>query len=369
MTLQRQISFWIACLAGLIGFLYLFSSVLTPFVAALILAYLLDPLVDWLEKMKLGRLTATCLVLFLFVLIFVLVLLAAAPLMLNQLSALIAKMPEYVTRLQTLVTEQGGPLFERFGGEGRLKEIQGQLASGMGEGAKWLASVFSSLLTGGGVILNLISLLVLTPVVAFYMILDWDHMVAKVDGWLPRAHRDTIRELVTEMDQSVAGFLRGQATICIVLGLFYAIALSFAGLHFGFIIGIISGLINFIPYVGSLTGLVLSVGVAVAQFWPDWTMIVVIIGIFAAGQFLEGNVLQPKLLGHALGLHPVWLMFALLAFGSLFGFVGIMLAVPLAAIIGVLVRFALRQYLASPMFHGYRLTGNARKDPDAVIDP
>ncbi|KAF0226912.1 MAG: hypothetical protein FD175_2888 [Beijerinckiaceae bacterium] len=354
MTLQRQIGFWIACLGGLIAFLYLFSSVLTPFVAALILAYLLDPLVDWLERMRLGRLTATCLVLLVFVLVFVVILLAAAPLMLNQLSALAAKMPDYVTRLQTLVTEQGGPLFERFGGEGRLKEIQSQLASGAGEAAKWFAGLFTSLLSGGQFVLNLISLLVLTPVVAFYMILDWDHMVAKVDQWLPLAHRDTIRELVTEMDQSVAGFLRGQATICIVLGLFYAIALSVAGLHFGFVIGIISGLINFIPYVGSLTGLVLSIGVATAQFWPDWTMILVILGIFAAGQFLEGNVLQPKLLGHALGLHPVWLMFALLAFGSLFGFVGIMLAVPLAAIIGVLVRFALRQYLASPLYHGYR---------------
>ncbi len=367
MTLQRQIGFWIACLGGLIVFLYLFSGVLTPFVAALILAYLLDPLVDWLEKMRLGRLTATCLVLLLFVVVFVVILLAAAPLLLNQLSALIAKMPQYIARLQSLVTEQGGPLFERFGGEGRLKEIQSQLASGMGEAAKWLAGVFTSLLSGGGVILNIISLLVLTPVVAFYMILDWDRMVAKVDGWLPLAHRDTIRELVTEMDHSVAGFLRGQATICLILGVFYAVGLSLAGLNFGFVIGIISGLINFIPYVGSLTGLVLSVGVAVAQFWPDWTMVVIVVGIFAAGQFLEGNVLQPKLLGHALGLHPVWLMFALLAFGSLFGFVGIMLAVPLAAIIGVLVRFALRQYLASPLYHGYRLPAEVKGE--GIIDP
>ena len=367
MTLQRQIGFWIACLGGLVVFLYLFSGVLTPFVAALILAYLLDPLVDWLERMRLGRLAATSLVLLLFVLIFVVILLAVMPLLVNQLSALIAKMPQYVARLQTLMTEQGGPLFERFGGEGRLKEVQGQLASGLGEGAKWLGGLFTSLLSGGGVILNVISLLVLTPVVAFYMILDWDRMVAKVDGWLPLAQRDTIRGLVSEMDQSVAGFLRGQATICIVLGLFYAVGLSLAGLNFGFAIGIVSGLINFIPYVGSITGLVLSLGVAVAQFWPDWTMVLVILGIFAAGQFLEGNVLQPKLLGHALGLHPVWLMFALLAFGSLFGFVGIMLAVPLAAVIGVLVRFALRQYLASPLYHGYRLPSAPKGE--GIIDP
>jgi predicted PurR-regulated permease PerM len=367
MTLQRQIGFWIACLAGLVVFLYLFSGVLMPFVAALILAYLLDPMVDMLERMKFSRLMATCFVLLLFVLVFVIVLLAAAPLLINQLSALIAKLPEYVARLQTLVAEQGGPIFERFGGADKLKEMQGQLASGLGEGAKWLGGIVTSLLSGGSAILGLLSLLVLTPVVAFYMILDWDHMVAKVDSWLPLAHRDTVRQLVREMDQSVAGFLRGQATICIVLGLFYAFGLSLAGLHFGFVIGIISGLINFIPYVGSLTGLVLSVGVAVAQGWPDWTLIIVVLAIFGAGQFLEGNILQPKLLGHAIGLHPVWLMFALLAFGSLFGFVGIMLAVPLAAVIGVLVRFALRQYLASPLYHGYRLP--PEENAAGIIDP
>lgn len=362
MTLQRQIGFWIACLAGFTAFLYVFSSILMPFVAALILAYLLDPLVDVLERFKVGRLTATCLVLALFVLMFILALVAAVPLMMNQISAFLAKLPDYAHRLQVLVTEQGGPLFERFGGAERLKEIQGSLASSMGEGAKWLAGVLTSLVSGGQAFLGIVSLLVLTPIVAFYLILDWDRMVAKVDSWLPLQHRDTIRELVVEMDSSVASFLRGQATICLILGVFYAVALSLAGLHFGFVIGILSGLIGFIPYVGSITGLLLSTGVAIAQFWPDWTMVVVILAIFGAGQFLEGNVLQPKLLGHALGLHPVWLMFALLAAGSLLGFVGVMLAVPLAAVIGVLVRFALRQYLASPMFHGYRLPPGADRD-------
>jgi predicted PurR-regulated permease PerM len=366
MTLQRQISFWVLCLAGMVLFLYAFSGILMPFVAALILAYLLDPMVDWMERRGLSRIIGTSLVLLFFVLIFVVLLLAALPLLVNQLAALIAKLPEYIARLQVVLTEQGGALIERFGGPDRLKEIQGQLSSGLGDAARWLGGFVTSLLSGGQAIIGLISLLVLTPVVAFYMILDWDHMVAKVDSWLPLAHRDTIRELVREMDASVAGFLRGQAMICLLLGLFYAIGLSLAGLNFGFLIGIISGLINFIPFVGSLTGLVLSVGVATAQFWPDWTMIVVIVAIFGAGQFLEGNILQPKLLGNAVGLHPVWLMFSLLAFGSLFGFVGIMLAVPLAAMIGVLVRFALRQYLASPLFHGYRLKAD---DQAGTFDP
>lgn len=366
MTLQRQFGFWVLCLAGVALFLYAFSGILMPFVAALILAYLLDPLVDWLERRGMSRLVGTCLVLLLFVLLFVVVLLAVVPLMFNQLSALIAKMPDYVSRLQVVLTEQGGALIERFGGPDRLKEIQGQLSSGLGDAARWLGGFVTSLLSGGQAILGLVSLLVLTPVVAFYMILDWDRMVTKLDSWLPLVHRDTIRDLVREMDSSVAGFLRGQATICFLLGLFYAIGLSLAGLNFGFVIGIIAGLINFIPFVGSLTGLVLSVGVAIAQFWPDWTMVAVVIGIFAAGQFIEGNILQPKLLGNAVGLHPVWLMFALLAFGSLFGFVGVMLAVPLAAIIGVLVRFGIRQYLASPLFHGYRLPAEQQTE---TFDP
>lgn len=368
MTLQRQIGFWLACLCGFILFLWLFSGILMPFVAALILAYLLDPLVDFIEKAGIGRLTATCAVLLVFVLLFIVVLVAAVPLLGDQFAALSAKMPDYIARLQRLITEQGGPLFERFGGQERLKGVESSLSSSVGDAAKWIGSVVGSLLTGGQAILGLISLLVLTPVVAFYMILDWDHMVEKVDGWLPRQHRAVIRELVSEMDASVAGFLRGQATICLLLGLFYAIGLSLAGLHFGFLIGIIAGLINFIPYVGSITGLVLSIGIAFGQFWPDWSMIVAVAAIFGAGQFIEGNFLQPRLLGKAVGLHPVWLMFALLAFGSLFGFVGVMLAVPLAAVIGVLVRFALRQYLASPLYSGARRGTMARVPPERDTD-
>ena len=187
---------------------------------------------------------------------------------------------------------------------------------------------------------------------AFYLLVDWDRMVATVDSWLPRDHRDTIRGLLHEMDMAIAGFLRGQALVCVLLGGFYAIGLSIVGVNFGALIGIISGLLSFIPYVGSLTGLVLSVGVATVQFWPDWTWPLATLGVFLAGQFLEGNIFQPKFVGDSIGVHPVWLMFALLAFGSLFGFVGLLLAVPLSAVIGVLCRFALRQYLASNLYRG-----------------
>jgi len=199
---------------------------------------------------------------------------------------------------------------------------------------------------------SVFSLVVITPVVAFYLIYDWHRMIRTVDGWVPRQQRETVRQLAREIDAAISGFVRGQTAVCLILGSFYAVALTLSGLNFGLLIGLISGLITFIPYVGSMTGLVLSTGVAVAQFWPDYGSILMVLGIFLVGQFLEGNVLSPKLVGESVGLHPVWLIFALLAFGYLFGFVGLLVAVPLAATIGVLCRFALRRYLHSSFYTG-----------------
>jgi predicted PurR-regulated permease PerM len=210
----------------------------------------------------------------------------------------------------------------------------------------------TSILTGGLALVNLLSLLVVTPIVAFYLLTDWDRMVARVDSWLPRQHVETLRGLAREMDDAMAGFIRGQAVVCLLLGLFYAIGLSLAGLNFGLLIGLGAGVLSFIPYVGSLTGFLLSIGVAIVQFWPNWAHILAVAAIFALGQFIEGNFLSPKLVGNRVGLHPVWLMFALFAFAYLFGFAGLLLAVPLAAAVGVLTRFALRKYLTSAFYLG-----------------
>jgi predicted PurR-regulated permease PerM len=188
--------------------------------------------------------------------------------------------------------------------------------------------------------------------VAFYLLIDWDRMIASIDSWVPPRHRATVRELGRDMDQALSGFVRGQSALCLILGLFYAGGLWLIGLNFGPLIGMVAGLISFIPYVGSFTGLGLSVGVAMVQFLPDWTWVAATFGVFMVGQFIEGNILSPKLVGASVGLHPVWVMFALLAFGSLFGFVGLLLAVPLAAMLGVLLRFALHSYQASPFFTG-----------------
>jgi predicted PurR-regulated permease PerM len=196
------------------------------------------------------------------------------------------------------------------------------------------------------------------------MLLDWDHMVGKIDAMLPRDHAPTVRRLGNEINAVLAGFVRGQLSVCLLLGSFYSIALMIAGLQFGLVIGAIAGAITFIPYVGSLVGGTLAIGLALFQFWGDWLSIGIIAAIFAAGQFIEGNILTPKLVGNSVGLHPVWLLFALSAFGSVFGFVGMLVAVPIAAAIGVFARFGIGQYQASLLYQGYAGRKD-RADPTA----
>jgi len=270
----------------------------------------------------------------------------------QQIGAFVERLPGYVVRLQELGAEQLGPLVRRLGIEEVLPSGPTSVGNLISQGIAWLTAFLQGLWSGGQALISIFSLLVVTPVVAFYMLVDWDRMVKTVDSWMPLRHRDTIRAIARDIDRAIAGFVRGQALVCLILGTFYAVGLAVIGLNFGALIGMTAGLLSFIPYVGSLTGLILSMGVAIVQFWPDWAMILATLGIFVFGQFVEGNILSPKLVGDSVGLHPVWLMFALLAFGALFGFVGLLLAVPLAAAMGVIARFALRQYLASPLYRG-----------------
>jgi len=356
MTLQKQLGFWLAAFLVVVLLIYVLADVLLPFVAGLALAYLLDPLASRLERMGMSRLVATVGILSMFVMLFVLALVLLAPVLVQQLGAFMARMPQYLTQLQAIISERGAPLLERLGmgsvaGAG-LQDAQKLFGDFAGQAAAWATRVGTSALAGGQAIAGIISLLVITPVVAFYLLIDWNRMVSTLDGWLPRRQRDTIRALAKQMDAAIAGFLRGQSMVCLLLGSYYAVGLWAMGLNFGVLIGLVSGFLSFIPYIGSITGLFLAVGVATVQFWPDWTMPLIAFAIFASGQFIEGNVLSPKLVGEAVGLHPVWLMFALVAFGSMFGFLGLLLAVPLAAIMGVLSRFALGQYLASPLYSG-----------------
>lgn len=350
MPSERQVLFWLGALVVFVLLLWLLSEILLPFVVGFAIAYLLTPLTDRLERVGVHRLAAALLIITVVVLAFVLLILLVAPIIGGQLSSFIDNIPGYVTRLQSLISDPSRPWIQKMLGAGFSADKSiGDLVS---QGVGWLTAFLRSLWSGGRALVSLFSLVVVTPVVAFYLIYDWHHMIDNVDGWVPLQHRDTVRQLAREIDAAIAGFVRGQTAVCLILGSFYAVALTLSGLNFGLLIGLISGVITFIPYVGSMTGLVLGVGVAVAQFWPEWSSIVMVLGIFLIGQFVEGNVLAPKLVGESVGLHPVWLIFALLAFGYLFGFVGLLVAVPLAATIGVLMRFALQRYRESALYTG-----------------
>jgi predicted PurR-regulated permease PerM len=368
--LKRQAVFWLLFLFCIIIFLMIFSSILLPFVAGMALAYFLDPVADWFERRGLSRIMATVVILVLFVLIFALAMVILIPLLVNQASGFFAKVPGYVTSLQDLVTKVRPEMLPSWLRD-QIGPLKDSLTSLLGEGTKFVATLFEQIWSSGLAIINLVSLMIVTPVVAFYMLLDWDRMVARIDSLVPRDHVATVRELARQIDTTIAGFIRGQGTLCLVLGVYYATGLTLTGLNFGLLIGLFAGAISFIPYIGSTLGFVIAIGLALVQFWPNYLWIGLVAVVFVTGQFLEGNILQPKLVGNRVGLHPVWLMFALFAFGLLFGFVGLLVAVPVSAAIGVLVRFAISRYLDSDLYHGAPrptepLPPRARKKGDAV---
>ena len=349
MSFERQLAFWLATCVVVVLLLWLLSDILLPFVAGMAIAYLLDPLTNRLERIGVNRRLAALLIVGVFVLSFVALALMLVPLLASQLYALIANMPGYVTRIYTLALSADVPWLREMLGSGDASKTFNDLVS---QGAGWLATFVRSLWSGGRALISLFSLIVVTPVVAYYLICDWPRFVTTVEQWIPLKHRESVHGLFAEIDAAIAGFVRGQSGVCLILGSYYALALSLVGLNFALLIGLLAGLISFIPFVGSLSGLLLGVGVAIAQFWPEWTPIVTILVIFMVGQFVEGYILAPKLVGENVGLHPVWLMFAMFAFGYLFGFVGLLVAVPVAAAMGVLLRFALRRYRASTIYTG-----------------
>jgi len=359
MTLDRQILVWAIALAILGYLLYLLSGAIAPFAAGIALGYLLDPVVRRMQGFGLSRLFASLIILVVFILVGALLLLVAAPALANQFASFAQKLPGYAMKLQALAVDQGAALLQRYGGELRASgwtisadQIQKSVGDFVGQGAQWLLNFLRSLVSGGAAIFSFLSFLVITPVVAFYILVDWNKMVATLDGWLPLPHRAALRAIASEINDALAGFIRGQSLVCLFLGLWYGIGLTLIGLDFGFLIGVIAGVLSFIPYVGSLTALVLSVAVGLVQGWPSLTLFLSALGIVVVGQFLEGYVISPKLVGGSIGLHPVWLMFALFAFGELFGFTGLLIAVPAAAALGVLVRHLIGLYLNSALYRG-----------------
>jgi predicted PurR-regulated permease PerM len=359
MTIQRQVSIWLIVLGAIIAFMWLFAEIMLPFLAGIVLAYFLDPVADALERLKLPRLAATLVIVLTSGLLLVAGLLLLVPVISDQIGRFAARLPDDVTTLIRLFNENA-PAWVKSALNRTETALPGSATEIATKAAGWVAQIMQSILSGANVVFNMVSLLIITPLVTFYMLNDWDRMVAKIDSWVPREHVETVRAIARDINSAMAGFIRGQGTVCLILGIFYAVALIAAGLNFGLLIGLTAGLLSFIPYFGAVIGGILAIATAVVQFWPDWVQILIIAAIFAAGQFVEGNFLSPKLVGSSIGVHPVWLMFALLAFGYLFGFAGILLAVPLAAAIGVLSRFLLQQYLNSRLYLG---TSGSRPEP------
>lgn len=343
----------VALLGGLLvaGWLalHLFSSILLPFVMAAGIAYFLDPPTSHLQRHGVPR-TIAALLLMVAVLVFALLfILLLYPLLIAQVAMLLARLPTYIGMARGAADDVLVKLQDHLGPDfvdERLRELVGGQAGAV---LAFLGTAVGRLIGGGFALFNVLTLLVVTPVVGFYLLRDWPGLMARIDSWMPRRYAGVLRAQAHEVDRILSAWLRGQMMCCFALIVYYAVALSAVGLDLGLIVGMTAGLLSFIPYVGSITGLIAAVGLAMAQF-PTWTGVAMVVGVFVVGNVLEGYVIYPRFLGDRVELHAVWVIFALFAGGAAFGFVGILLAVPVAATIGVLCRFWLRRYLASPLY-------------------
>jgi predicted PurR-regulated permease PerM len=345
---RLEVVFWLGVLAVFFLLLYLLSPILLPFVAGGIIAYFLDPAVRWLAVWRVPRSLGSLIVLAVFGLVLTVLIALIVPLLRLQITELIARLPTLFEQTQALLNQTMATAAERLPAED-FQKLHDALTGSMGKVLAWAINQAQGILTSGLALANLLSLVVITPVVAFFLLRDWDRIVVTVDGWLPRDHLGTLRQQAAQVDAMLGGYIRGQLLVCLALGAFYAVTLSLAGLEFGMIVGILTGILAFIPYVGFAIGFVLAVGLGLLQFGWGLGMVLVLL-VFAIGQLLESSVLSPKLVGERVRLHPVWVIFALLAFGSLFGFLGVLIALPAAAVTGVVVRFALSRYLTSPLY-------------------
>lgn len=342
MTPGRQLLWWSIGIAALLALVWIFNAILAPFVIGMAVAYFLDPVCNRLQRLGLTRTLATLVVTLLFVASVVALLAVLVPLVASELAQLASRLPTFVDLVHARLMELS-QMLETSVDSAILDRVRDAVVGSEARLSSWAASVVRDVLSGGVALFNVVSLLLISPIVAFYMLRDWHRLLAEVDSLLPPAYAETIREQLREVDRTLSGFVRGVGTVCLVLGAFYAIGLTLLGLNFGIVIGVTAGLVSFVPFVGATLGFIASVGMAMLQF-DGYLMVLAVAAIFLVGQFIEGNILHPTLVGERVGLHPVWVIFALLAGGLLFGLVGVLIAVPIAAVSGVGVRFAVGQY-------------------------
>ncbi|HTM78423.1 MAG TPA: AI-2E family transporter [Devosia sp.] len=362
MTLRNQVLIWVGFGAFVIVCIWLFRAILLPFIVGAALAYLLNPLVNQLQKWRFNRAWATTVVLLCVIIIVISLFFMLVPLIGQQVIGLIQRAPGYVADLQTLFA-RWSPEINEWLGPDRAAQLQASINDLARQALGFIATLPGELVNIGLTGAAVIAFTVLTPVVAFYLLLDWEGMVHGIEGLLPKEHKGEINGILKDIDKSMAGVIRGQGGVLLLDAAFYATALSLIGLNFGLAVGLIGGLLSFVPFVGFAVGFGLSVGIAIVQFWPNGWMVALVCGIFLFWQFIEGNILYPKLVGSSININPVWMMFALLALGALFGFVGLLLAVPMAAVASVLIRYGVRKYKGSTLYLGQN------GDPDGSAGP
>jgi predicted PurR-regulated permease PerM len=352
---ERQLLFWIVVAASAMVLVGLLRDMLLPFVFGGLLAYMLNPSVDRLTALRVPRTLAAAIVLLVGIVVIGLVVVMLMPMVVDQMQKLALGLPGYIKQLRSVIEdiaqERLGSRYPEFraGLERSLDGLTGNWGGFANAAANTAIAQMRS-------VMNFVSLLLITPLVAFYILADWHPMLAKIDGWLPREHAPTIRRLIGEIDDAISAFVRGQGIVCLILALFYALSLQSVGLQYGLLIGLATGIASFVPFVGWALGFIVSLILALVQVWPATGLVWMVVLVFLLGQALDAAVLSPLIVGKRIGLHPVWLLFALLAFSSLFGVLGALIAVPVAAAIGVLVRFALKAYLDSRVYKGPNAT-------------
>jgi len=336
---------WLILACLLVLFIIKVKSILLPFIVGILVAYLMDPATDWLEQKIKSRGGATAIIVVAFFSIFIIALIVLVPVLVEQSMALISKLPDYFKQLESLAHNKITPLLQKIDPNGTFN-VKKQVGEMSGVFISIFGNVLGNVWQGGMAFINMFSLLIISPIVSFYMLKDWDRFTAKTYQLLPRKHEPVIKAQLNEIDRTISGYLRGQGMVCLILGIFYATGLTLIGLDFGLFIGLLTGLLAFIPYLGVAIGMITGLVVAYFEFGIT-TPFFLVLAVFLIGQFLEGNFITPKLVGDNVGLHPVWVMFSLLSGGALFGFLGMLLAIPVGAVIGVLVRFFIKRYQES----------------------
>ena len=361
MSLRNYFMFWACVFAGFIGFVFIFSPILMPFALGFAVAYFLNPTVNALSQLKLSRSAAALIILLGFLSVVVALCAVLAPIVYKQIVQLSADMPGYFESLSAAAAPHIEQALALLGYQD-VEQLKSFLAGQAGTISGVFVHVLQSLLRGGQAVFDLLSVIVFMPIVAYFMMKEWPSMTSWIENMIPKDQKKTIGDLLKEIDAKVSGFVRGQVLVALILAAFYAIALSIAGLEYGFLVGLMAGLLSIIPMFGSIIGLISALALAWFQ-GGDLIFMAAVAGIFLFGQIVEGNVLTPKLVGDRVGLHPLWVFFALLAGGSLFGILGMLLAVPVAAVAGVLLSFGIAQYKMSTVFKGTKSRAKPKAKP------